>query len=208
MKIKFILPLLALSMLLISCNQSGRKSELKSINSLKTTIEGEITANAKYLVYAEKARLDTMPEIAALFHAAAVAEKAHADRQITMLLTLGGTFKKFNPSYAAYSISDNILDAIEVENYEAVDMYPRFIEISIEEGLVNVTQSFQWALEAEMKHRDLFKMALASLDDPGIILAKSYMVCPRCGNTMDASSDYRDPCDICQNDAKKFVEVK
>ena len=34
-------------------------------------------------------------------------------------------------------------DAIEVENYEAVDMYPRFIEISIEEGLVNVTQSFQ-----------------------------------------------------------------
>lgn len=208
MKIKNLFPLLALFIMLFSCNQTGNKSEIKSLNSLKTTIEGEITANAKYLAYAEKARLDSMPEIAALFHAAAIAEKAHADRQITMLLTLGGTFRKFDPSYGAYSISDNILDAIEVENYEAVDMYPGFIEISIEEGLINVTQSFQWALEAELKHRDLFRMALASLDDPSIELPKSYMVCPRCGNTMDAASDYKDPCDICQNDASKFVEVK
>lgn len=208
MKLKTILPLFLISILFLACNQQGNKAELQTLKSLKTTIEGEITANAKYLVYAEKARQDSMPELAALFHAAAIAEKAHADRQITMLLTHGGAFAKFDPKFDAYSISDNIRDAIKVENYEAVDMYPGFIKISIEEGLINVTQSFQWALEAEIKHRDLFKLALRSLDDPDIQLPKSYVVCPRCGNTMDAASDYKSPCDICQNDVSKFVEVK
>jgi len=206
-KTKNFLPIIFIALFLISCNQQGSKKDIQSINSLKTTIEGEITANAKYLAYAEQARQDSMFEIAALFSASAIAEKAHADRQITMLLTLGGSFSKFDPKYTAGTLSENLRDAIEVENYEAVDMYPGFIKISEEEKLDDVTISFQWALKAEEKHRDLFKQAIASLDDPSIKLPKAYMVCPRCGNTMDAEH-YSSPCDICQNDASKFVEVK
>lgn len=207
MKTKTLLPLFIIALFLISCNQQGSKKELKSLNSLKTTIEGEITANAKYLAYAEQARQDSMFEIAALFNAAAIAEKAHADRQITMLLTLNGSFSKFDPQYPAGTVSENLRDAMEVENYEAVDMYPGFIKISEEEGLDDITTSFQWALKAEEKHRDLYKQALASLDDPSIILPTAYMVCPRCGNTMDADH-FNSPCDICENDASKFVRVE
>lgn len=205
MKTKTILPLIIIVLFLISCNDSGNK-KLQTINSLKTTIEGEITANAKYLAYAKQARQDSMFEIAALFDASAIAEKAHADRQITMLLTLGGSFSKFDPKYTAGTVSENLLDAIEVENYEAVDMYPGFIKISEEEGLEDVSTSFQWALKAEEKHRDFFKLALASFDDPSIVLPNAYLVCPRCGNTIDADHPV-DPCDICQNDASKFVRV-
>lgn len=207
MKAKTILPLFILALFLISCNQSGKRGELQTLNSLKTTIEGEITANAKYLAYAEQARQDSMFEIAALFNASAIAEKAHADRQITMLLTLGGSFSKFDPQYPAGTVSDNIKDAIEVENYEAEDMYPGFIKISEEEKLADVTESFQWALKAEEKHRELFRLALASLEDPSIELPTAYMVCPRCGNTMDAEH-FSSPCDICENDASKFTEVR
>jgi rubrerythrin len=206
-KTKTILPLFTIVLFLFSCNQQTKRSEMKSLSSLKTTIEGEITANAKYLAYAQQARQDSMYQIAALFDAAAIAEKAHADRQITMLLTLGGSFSKFDPQYAAFSIKDNLQDAIEIENYEAMDMYPGFIIISKEEGLEDITESFEWALQAEEKHRDFFKLAIASLDDPDIILPSAYMVCPRCGNTMDAS-DYNKPCDICENDASKFVRVE
>jgi len=206
-KTKAIIPILFLAFFLFSCNQHGRKGELQSLNSLMTTIEGEITANAKYLAYAEQARQDSMFAIAALFEASAIAEKAHADRQITMLMGLGGTFTKFDPQYPAFDIKNNLLDAIEIENYEAEDMYAGFIVISKEEGLEDITESFEWALKAEQKHRDLFKLALASLDDTNIILPTAYMVCPRCGNTMDAAN-YSKPCDICENDASKFVEVK
>jgi rubrerythrin len=206
-KTRALLPLLIVALFLFSCNQQAKRSEMKSVNNLKTTIEGEITANAKYLAYAPQARQDSMFEIAALFDAAGIAEKAHADRQITMLLTLGGSFSKFDPQYAAYNIKDNLLDAIEVENYEAENMYPGFIIISKEEGLEDVTVSFQWALQAEEKHRDFFKLALASLDDPSIELPTAYLVCPRCGNTIDAEHPV-DPCDICENAASKFVEVK
>lgn len=202
-----VYPLLILIIFLFSCSQQTGKQEPETLGNLKTAIEGEITANAKYLVYAEKARQDSMPEIAALFHAAAVAEKAHADREITMLLAHGGTLKGYHPEFPAYSIQDNLRDAIKVENYEAEDMYPGFKETSHKEGLADVTETFNWALQAEIKHRDLFRLALKSLDDPSVELPKAYMVCPRCGNTMDAAH-YSDPCDICENEASKFVEVK
>lgn len=206
MKIK-VIPFLILAIFLYSCNQQKTKGELKTISSLQTTIEGELIANAKYWAYAAKADEDSLPEIAAMFRASAIAEKAHADRQITMLMALNGHMAALDPSYPAYSIEDNIKDAIKVENYEAEDMYPGFIVISKDEGLDNITETFQWALQAEIKHRDLFKLALASLEDPTIELPKAYMVCPRCGNTMDAKH-YSDPCDICENEASKFVEVK
>ena len=207
MKTKTTFVLFMLAFLLYSCNQSGQKKELLTLNSLQTSITGEITANAKYLAYAGQARQDSLFEIAALFSASAIAEKAHADRQITMLLTLNGSFSKFDPQYPAGTVNDNLMDAIKVENYEAEDMYPGFIVIAREEGLSDITETYEWALKAEVKHRRLFNMALASLDDPSIKLPRAYMVCPRCGNTMDAEH-YSSPCDICQNDASKFTEVK
>lgn len=207
MKTKTSFLFIFVAFFMLSCNQQGQKGEVQTVNSLKTTIEGELIANAKYWAYAAKADEDSLTEIATLFRASAIAEKAHADRQITMLMGLNGHMAQFAPQYPAYSIEENINDAIKVENYEAEDMYPGFIVISKEEGLDDVTETFEWALEAEIKHRDLFKLALASLDDPSIELPKTYMVCPRCGNTMDAEHA-SDPCDICENEASKFVEVK
>lgn len=207
MKTKLSFLLILILLIISSCSQLGQKGNLQTISSLKTTIEGELVANAKYWAYAAKADQDSLTRIASMFRASAIAEKAHADRQITMLMGLGGHMAQFAPKYPAYSITENIHDAIEVENYEAEDMYPGFIVTSKQEGLEDVTETFEWALKAEIKHRDLFKLALASLDDPSIELPEKYMVCPRCGNTMDAAYA-SDPCDICENKASKFVEVK
>jgi rubrerythrin len=200
-------PLFVLLILLVSCGQQDRKAEPETLNNLITAIEGELVANAKYWEYADLAMNDSLPRIAAMFRASAVAEKAHADRQITMLLAHNGQLRQFTPSYPPYDLRENLKLAIEVENYEAIDQYPRFIATSDKENLLDVSETFIWALKAEIKHRDWFSLALASLDDPTIILPEAYLVCPRCGNTMDAA-DASDPCDICENETSKFVEVK
>jgi rubrerythrin len=206
-KTSFLFYLILLSFFLASCNQQGQKKEIQTPASLKTAIEGELIANAKYWEYADSALAHDLPEIAAMFHATSLSEKAHADRQITMLLAHGGHLGNFVPEYAPYNLRENLETAIRIEHYEAVDQYPRFIAISDDENFPDVSETFTWALKAEMKHRDMFKLALASLDDPSIELPQAYMVCPRCGNTMDAK-DYSDPCDICGNEASKFIEVK
>lgn len=192
---------------LLSCNRQGSKEEPETLANLKTSIELELLANAKYNHYAVEARQDSLPEIAALFHAAAVSEKAHVDRQITMLLAHGKNLGNYIPEFPPYDLRENLKTAIEVEHFEAMDQYPRFVAASDKDKMPDVSESFTWALKAEAKHYELFKQALASLDDPTVVLAKSYMVCPRCGNTMDAEH-YSDPCDICENEASKFVEVK
>jgi rubrerythrin len=198
---------LILFIFLISCNQQTIKQEPDTLGNLVTAIEAELIANAKYWAYADMAKNDSLPRIAAMFRASAVSEKAHADRQITMLLAHDGHLRQFTPTYPPYDLRENLKTAIEVEHYEAMDMYPRFIASSEKENMPDVAETFEWALKAEIKHRDWFSMALASLDDPAIELPEAYLVCPRCGNTMDAAHG-SDPCDICENDASKFVEVK
>jgi rubrerythrin len=192
---------------LISCNQQTNKQDPETLGNLVTAIENELIANAKYWAYADQSMADSLPEIAAMFRAAAVSEKAHVDRQITMLLAHGGQMGQFTPTFPPYDLKENLKTAIEVEHYEAMDMYPRFIATSDKEIFLDVSETFTWALKAEIKHHDWFSMALASLDDPSIELPEAYLVCPRCGNTMDAAHA-SDPCDICENDAAKFVEVK
>jgi rubrerythrin len=195
-----------LIILFASCSQQPEKGKKETISSLKTSIENELLAHAKYWEYSKIAREDSLPEIAAMFHATAVAEKAHADRQITVLLVHGENLPPFKPVFAPYNLKENLITAIDIEHYEAMEMYPAFILISEKEGFDDATESFGWALKAEIKHRDIFQLALASLEDPDIKLPKAYMVCPRCGNTMDAEH-YSSPCDVCENDASKFVKV-
>jgi rubrerythrin len=206
-KTKKLIFLFVLPAFCLSCNQQPEKAGLQSLGSLTFAIEAEVTANAKYLFYAEQALADSQPQIALLFEAAAVSEKAHADRQITMLLSHGGTLGKIRPDFPGGEITDNLQNAIETETYEVLDMYPRFIGISRSEKLPDVTETFKWALKAEEKHRDLFSMALASLENPGISLPEAYVICPRCGNTMDAVKQ-SDPCDICGNEASKYVLIE
>ena len=75
-----------LLLFLVSCAQQNKKAEPETLNNLVTAIEGELIANAKYWKYADMAMNDSLPKIAAMFRASAVAEKAHADRQILQTL--------------------------------------------------------------------------------------------------------------------------
>lgn len=163
----------------------------KSQENLMAAFAGESQANRKYLAYAQKAEKEGKAKIARLFRAVAEAETIHALKHLETAGKVGSTL-------------DNVKSAIEGENYEFKDMYPRFIEKANEEGQTRATKSFEIANEAEKVHADLFEKALETLEAEADLQAESFYLCPVCGYV--AMDHAPERCPICNAPAKSFKQ--
>jgi len=164
----------------------------KTVDDLKAAFAGESQANRKYLAYAKKADADGYPQVAKLFRAAAAAETVHAHNHFRALDGVRTT-------------SDNLKDAIEGENYEAVTMYPDFIKDAEAESMKRALNSFKWAWEVEKIHEGLYRKALATLEAQQPIQEVDYYVCPTCGFTHEGPLE--GPCPICKTLGEKFERI-
>ena len=158
-------------------------------NNLKTAFAGESQANRKYLAFAKKADEEGHPGVAKLFRAAAEAETVHAMSELNVL----GTVK---------STAENLQAAIDGETEEFTNMYPGFIEEAQNEGNTKAKRSFEMANAAEKVHADLYKNALAALNQKSDV---EYYVCEICGNVHEGSAPEK--CSICGAPAGKFKNV-
>ncbi|MEG1763534.1 MAG: ferritin family protein, partial [Bacteroidales bacterium] len=187
--------------LMTSC---GNKME-KSKANLQEAFNGESTASAKYAAYAEQAKADSNLQVAALFEAAAYAEGLHAENLKQTLIALGVE----NPeavigAFEAKTTAENIQDAINGEQYELGEMYPKFIEEAKAEKCEAAIQPFQWALDTEMKHHQFYTTALQAISDTTIVLPFVYTVCAKCGNTFVAGQEEAQ-CPFCGMAKETFV---
>jgi rubrerythrin len=164
----------------------------KTVDDLKAAFAGESQANRKYLAYAKKADADGYPQVAKLFRAAAAAETVHAHNHFRALDGVRTT-------------SDNLKDAIEGENYEAVTMYPDFIKDAEAESMKRALNSFKWAWEVEKVHEGLYRKALATLEAQQPMQEVDYYVCPTCGFTHEGPLE--GPCPICKTLGEKFERI-
>ncbi len=164
----------------------------KTVDDLKAAFAGESQANRKYLAYAKKADADGYPQVARLFRAAAAAETVHAHNHFRALDGVRTT-------------SDNLKDAIEGENYEAVTMYPDFIKDAEAESMKRALNSFKWAWEVEKIHEGLYRKALATLEAQQPMQEVDYYVCPTCGFTHEGPLE--GPCPICKTLGEKFERI-
>jgi rubrerythrin len=164
----------------------------KTVDDLKAAFAGESQANRKYLAYAKKADADGHPQVAKLFRAAAAAETVHAHNHFRALDGVRTT-------------SDNLKDAIEGENYEAVTMYPDFIKDAEAESMKRALNSFKWAWEVEKVHEGLYRKALATLEAQQPMQEVDYYVCPTCGFTHEGPLE--GPCPICKTLGEKFERI-
>jgi rubrerythrin len=162
----------------------------KSIDHLKAAFAGESQANRRYTAFAKKADEDGYPQVAKLFRAAAAAETVHALSHFKAL----GEIK---------STAENLQAAIAGENYEAVTMYPEFIQDAEAEGMKKALTSFTWAWEVEKMHEILYRKALDGLK--GDLPEVDYYVCPVCGNTHEGTPP--DRCPVCNTPGKRFELV-
>lgn len=158
-------------------------------NNLKAAFAGESQANRKYLAFAAKAEQEGYPAVAKLFRATAEAETIHA---LSELKALGGI----------KSTAENLQAAIDGETYEFTEMYPDFIKTAEEEGNNQAKRAFHFANEAEKVHAELYKKALAALENKEDM---DFYLCPVCGYIH--ATETPEKCPICGANGSAFKNI-
>jgi rubrerythrin len=162
----------------------------KTSEDLQGAFAGESQANRKYTAFAKKADEEGYAAVARLFRAAAHAETVHA---LSHFRAMGGV----------KSTAENLEAAIAGENYEVTTMYPEFIKDAEAEGEKKALGSFKWAWEVEKVHEQMYRNALAHLDQNTPL--PEYYVCPFCGYTHEGTPPEK--CPVCGTSGKKFDKI-
>lgn len=115
---------------------------------LTAAMQGEAFATLKYMAYADAARAQGNPQLAALFEKTADVERGEHFAEHAKLAGLVG------------SDADNLRDATKGENYETTQMYPQMAQRANAAGDKEAAQHFQEIGRDEANHRDAFQAAL------------------------------------------------
>lgn len=200
-----VLVFLIFAAVTIGC-KGNHEAGMKTVDNLKAAIIGETTASSSYAAFARKAKDEGYGKISSLFLAASRAENVHAKNHTDVLKKLGKTMEAFSPKVVVKSTKENLEAAIKGENHEVVGMYPEFIATATAEKQESAAGTFNYAIEVEKIHRDLYTQALEALNKKDFKnLADSYMVCPVCGNTF--GKNIPDICPICGAAKSTFLTI-
>ena len=175
-----------------------------TLENLQAAFNGESNANARYLIFAQKADEEGYGEVASLFRAAAKAEEIHASNHAAVIRQMGAAPVARIEATVVKGTRENLRVAIEGETYERDIMYPEFIEMAKREKATAALCSFTFALKVEAVHGVLYQGALENLDQ---LTGKqhTYYICPDCGNTLTKLSILS--CMICGHSKSGFIAV-
>lgn len=154
---------------------------------------GESEARNKYTFFASVASNEGYEQISAIFNETANNEKEHAE---IWLNTLGGI----------KSTQDNLIDAINGEDYEFSEMYKEFSEIAKQEGFLDIANKFKLVAEIEKQHRDRYKKLLENLINDEVFQKKTGLhvwKCRNCGNIV-VSNKAPQICSVCSKPQAYF----
>lgn len=171
-------------------NLKGTKTE----ENLKIAFSGESQARNKYTYYASQARKEGYNKIAKIFEETAHNEMAHA--KIWFRLLHGGM----------PSTKENLMDAINGENYEWEDMYDTFAKEADEEGLHEIAELFRGVGKIEKEHANRYKELLDKID---VLFKKEESTLWRCMNCGHEHNSLEAPemCPVC-NHSRAYFEIK
>jgi rubrerythrin len=150
--------------------------------SLRAAFAGESQAAQKYLVFAEQADEEGLPNIANLFRAISYAETRHARNHLRVLKGINAT-------------ADNLAVAHAGESFEIDEMYPAYGEIAKTQANAQASRSIKYAIKAEQDHRRMYAEAREKALGGGDIAAAPVSVCEICGHTV--IGDVPDKCPVC-----------
>lgn len=157
--------------------------------NLSAAFAGESQAHMKYMVFADLAEREGLPNIARLFRAASFSEQLHATAH---LRALGG----------ANATLQNLEVALGGENFEIDEMYPTYLAVSNLQQEKPATASMERALAAEKIHSKLYANAKAKAEAKSDIDLTAIFVCEVCGYTVEGSAPAN--CPLCGAPAARF----
>jgi rubrerythrin len=158
-------------------------------DNLKAAFAGESQAHMKYLVFADTAEEEGYKNIARLLQAIAYAERVHATNHLNAL-------NGFNMT------RDNLVAAIEGENFEVDEMYPAYKAVAALQDEQKAVRSMHYALEAEMIHAAFYEEAKEAVVSGKDMEVGDIHICPVCGHTVTGKAP--DRCPVCGVQGEKF----
>jgi rubrerythrin len=171
--------------------------------NLRTAFDNEVNAKERYLAASKQADREGYPYVAQLFRACARAEQVHADQHVHAIAMTGGEAKALLQRLTLGTTPENLKVAIELETYEATQLYPAMLEKARAEHLSDAVRSINFALATEREHVQLLTAAQQTIDQR--LAVRKFFVCPTCGRTVESP----DPghCPNCFTSAKRFIHV-
>ncbi len=171
-----------------------------TLENLKSAVNGETGASAKYAASAAAAREQGYEQIARLFEATSAAEQIHIGLEMGVINAVEPDYERpAAPDAKGIQTDLNLIAGALGEIYETSDMYPSFIVKAIEEGETKAVQVFTRAKLAESVHAELYMQAYNNIDCPD---DDAYYLCPICGY-IHKGDDF-EKCPICFTAADKF----
>jgi len=131
----------------------------KTEENLKYAFAGESQANRRYLYFAQKADVEGLNDVAAVFRSTAEGETGHAFGHLEFLSEVGDPAT----GEAIGSTDKNLKAAIAGETHEYTDMYPGMARAARQEGFDEIADWFETLAKAEKSHAGRFKKALDTL---------------------------------------------
>jgi rubrerythrin len=128
----------------------------KTEQNLKDAFAGESEANRRYLHFAQKADVEGLNNVAAVFRSTAEGETGHAHGHLEYLEEVGdpATGKPIGPT------GDNLKAAITSETHEYTDIYPGMVRAARQEGFDEIADWFETLAKAGKSHAGRFQKAL------------------------------------------------
>lgn len=151
-------------------------------SNLQEAFAGESQAHLRYLIFAEIADREGLPNVARLFNAAALSEQIHATNHLKALGGVGTT-------------AQNLKTAFGGENFEVAEMYPAYTSVATLQEEKSALRSMQNALEAEKVHAKFYAQAQQAVETKKDLEVDDLFVCQACGYTMEGPAPER--CPIC-----------
>ena len=171
---------------------------------LRNAHGGESMAHRRYEIWADKAWQEGYPNIARLFHSISFAETIHAKNHFEALKDqFGEAPSNAMAVFGLGNTSQNLQGGIMGETFEIDEMYPTYLETARFQGEREAERSFNYALQAEKTHQEMFRNARETLiaTQKDITLAP-VGVCTVCGWTHEG--DLPEKCPICGAARDKF----
>ena len=150
--------------------------------NLAAAFAGESQAHMKYLVFAEVAEREKLPNVARIFRAAAFAEQMHATNHLRALGGIGKTLTNLEAAHAG-------------ETFEISEMYPAYIEVAKAQAEKRAQGSMEDALAAEQVHAALYEKAKGAVAAGKDAEIGALWVCDVCGFTGEGEPPEK--CPIC-----------
>ena len=159
--------------------------------NLLAAFQGESMARNKYTFFAQRAKQENHPEIAALFDSLSTNEAMHGKLLYQKLMGIGNT-------------TENLQAAASGEYGEWSSMYPEFAAQARQEGFEDIAVLFENIAKIEKDHEMRFMQALLQLQSAGAaeesnaaapktVTVQGYR-CQFCGATFGHRPDV---CEVC-----------